>query len=296
VQSEAAGASRVAGWYGKMPCLGDFAGRRLAAEFTDPWDTWLQRSIAESRQQMGNAWLDAFLTSPMWRFALAPGLCGGDPYIGLLVPSVDKVGRYFPLTFALALDARDSLTRAMRAESWFAGLESVALAALSADFSIDALERLLSEHLFRSAIAEKPAGAQDLTACWRDPATPQLFHFSSVEMLPAAIEAAAYRMLEQAAAGLSFWWCVAPQTGASELHVSVGLPPADHFHTLLRGRSGVAETPPPNAPASTPEPLPTGGSDPMSLEALTLDPARGDPLADTLPLDPLKAFESSSTR
>ena len=96
-------ADTIAGWYGKLPCLGDFASRRLDAEFITPWDAWLQRCIATSRQQLGEQWLDIYLTSPMWRFILAPGICGERACAGVLLPSVDKVGRYFPLTFALPL-------------------------------------------------------------------------------------------------------------------------------------------------------------------------------------------------
>ncbi len=43
-------------------------------------------------------WLDLYLTSPAWRFVCAGGACGPRPAIGLMVPSVDRVGRYFPLT------------------------------------------------------------------------------------------------------------------------------------------------------------------------------------------------------
>ena len=47
---------------------------------------------------MGDVWLEAFLEAPVWRFVLPPGLCGARAAIGLIMPSVDKVGRYFPLT------------------------------------------------------------------------------------------------------------------------------------------------------------------------------------------------------
>jgi len=233
-QSTGCDAPLVAGWYGKMPCLGDFAHRRLAPDFIAAWDAWLQRSIATSRQQLGDAWLDSFLTSPMWRFALTPGLCGSCAHIGVVTPSVDKAGRYFPLTLALALHERDSATRAMREESWFGELETIALAALDVGFSIDALERRLYEHPFEQAIGDEASDARELTARWRNTEALPVFHFSSAQALPAAIEAAAYRVFEQTAAGLSFWWCVAPDTGASELHVHVGLPSPDHFRTLMR--------------------------------------------------------------
>ena len=56
--------------------------------------------MAGSRTAMGDDWLPAFLESPVWRFALPRGLCGERAALGLMLPSVDRAGRYFPLTFA----------------------------------------------------------------------------------------------------------------------------------------------------------------------------------------------------
>src|SRR5512139_3843786 len=91
------------GWYGKIPNLGDFASRRLPSRFIVAWDDWLQRALASSRAQLGGQWLDLYLTSPVWRFLLMPGVCGSAAWAGVLMPSVDRVGRYFPLTIALEL-------------------------------------------------------------------------------------------------------------------------------------------------------------------------------------------------
>ncbi|MCG8100523.1 MAG: type VI secretion system-associated protein TagF, partial [Candidatus Thiodiazotropha taylori] len=86
------------GLYGKIPSLGDFVTRRLPRGFIAPWETWMQEAIANSREQLGDFWLDNYLTSPMWRFALSPGICGEQGWAGILMPSVDRVGRYYPFT------------------------------------------------------------------------------------------------------------------------------------------------------------------------------------------------------
>ena len=39
----------IPGWYGKLPSLGDFASRRLGADFIPPWDAWLQEVIHATR-------------------------------------------------------------------------------------------------------------------------------------------------------------------------------------------------------------------------------------------------------
>ena len=49
------------GWYGKLPANGDFLTRRLPPSFIEPWDAWLNRILAGSRERMGAGWRDAFL-------------------------------------------------------------------------------------------------------------------------------------------------------------------------------------------------------------------------------------------
>ena len=97
-------AAIIRGFAGKIPARGDFVHGGLPRDFTDPWHDWQSTVIAGSRALMGEAWLDAFLEAPVWRFVLPPRLCGVRAAIGLIMPSVDKVGRYFPLTFAALSD------------------------------------------------------------------------------------------------------------------------------------------------------------------------------------------------
>src|SRR5688572_30052214 len=98
---------RVPGWYGKLPSLGDFASRRLEGDFIEPWDLWLGRRLQELRDARGDAWLEPYLHSPPWRFLLTPGTLPGfdrsSTLAGVLLPSVDRVGRYFPVTLVAAL-------------------------------------------------------------------------------------------------------------------------------------------------------------------------------------------------
>jgi type VI secretion system protein ImpM len=88
----------AAGWFGKVPFLGDFASRRLPDAFIEPWDEWLQHGLAASRAGVGDGWLDLYLTFPVWRFVMPPGLVGEGAWIGVFLPSIDRVGRCFPLT------------------------------------------------------------------------------------------------------------------------------------------------------------------------------------------------------
>ena len=88
------------GFFGKIPDRGDFIRHGLPQSFLAPLDAWWQRVLPGSRTVLGDAWSDAWMEAPVWRFAFAPGVCG-PAAAGLWMPSTDKAGRLFPLTFAV---------------------------------------------------------------------------------------------------------------------------------------------------------------------------------------------------
>ena len=96
------------GFYGKIPARGDFVQAGLPRTFTEPWDCWMQQMVAASRTVLGEAWLPAWLQAVVWRFALSSGICGPGAVLGLWMPSVDRVGRYFPLTLAAVARSADA--------------------------------------------------------------------------------------------------------------------------------------------------------------------------------------------
>ena len=97
------------GFYGKLPSHGDFLRRRASDAFVATWDPWLQDGLAQTRAELGGGWLDVYLTSPVWRFVCAAGACGPSAVAGVMVPSVDRVGRYFPLTIVGEIPAEASV-------------------------------------------------------------------------------------------------------------------------------------------------------------------------------------------
>ena len=118
--------SNKLGFYGKIPTNGDFVSRHLPRTFVDPWDQWLQESIATSREQLTEQWLDRYLTGPIWNFALSKRVCGDKNWVGLVMPSVDRVGRYFPLTLAVPVEDSCSLISIADNEApWFSQVEQI---------------------------------------------------------------------------------------------------------------------------------------------------------------------------
>ena len=134
----------AAGFAGKIPARGDFLRAGLPASFAQPWDGWLAAGMAAAQAALGEAFDAAYMEAPVWRFALAAGACGPDPAAGVLLPSVDRVGRRFPLTAALILPGADPAGLAA-CEAWFAAIEAPALAALENDLEPEALSAALAE-------------------------------------------------------------------------------------------------------------------------------------------------------
>jgi type VI secretion system protein ImpM len=120
------------GFCGKLPARGDFVSIGLPRGFVEPWHDWMQRMLAASRAALGEDWLAAWNVAPIWRFALSPGGCGPDAALGLWMPSIDRVGRQFPLTFAAV--AAESVVAALLRDSggFLARAETVGLDAIAA--------------------------------------------------------------------------------------------------------------------------------------------------------------------
>ncbi len=219
------------GFYGKLPSLGDFVTRRLPAEFTSPWDQWLQQSLAVSRTQFGDTWLEHYLTSPLWRFVLSPGIAGQRVWAGVLMPSVDRVGRYFPLTLACALPTGINAPAVLAVGDWFAAAETLALSALAEPFSLESFDAGVE------ALGGPPTRVPAVAPTPDTRAHNNAWHLGG----PAALHPpeACATLLDQAL-GFSFlayslWWSRGSDRVAPSLLTCQGLPPPEGFSALLDG-------------------------------------------------------------
>jgi type VI secretion system protein ImpM len=228
----------VPGWYGKLPTLGDFASRRLDAQWVSVWDDWLAGGIAALREA-NEAWLDAYLASPPWRFVLMPGALpgsiGGRACAGVLVASVDRVGRYFPLTLVAPLDALPRSTAQLDALlGWLQQLEDIAVDAMQDDWPIDRLEQELAARPCPvDGSGGAPAAAAPLPSL-QDSST------STVTTAPAS-QAALVQLLADAViaqgqaawSGVSFWLAASDQP--PRLMIARTLPAQRQFAALFGG-------------------------------------------------------------
>jgi len=132
------------GLYGKLPGQGDFVTRRLPRPFVDRIDAWLQEMLAQSQSQLGDKWLDAYMSAPIWRFVMGPGIASATQWLGVLVPSVDRVGRWFPFVVATPAPWQADPASAMVAlDNWYDALERHCLHALETRCELDQLDSAL---------------------------------------------------------------------------------------------------------------------------------------------------------
>ena len=145
------------GFYGKLPSEGDFVTRRLPWEFTSVWDDWLQRGMQASREALGQRWLELYLAAPIWRFQVAPGVCGPVGWRGLFFASVDRVGRYFPLTLAFLDSSATALASLSGEDAAWMAVEDAALAGLSPTLPIADFDRAMEALALPAWAAADPA-------------------------------------------------------------------------------------------------------------------------------------------
>ena len=237
------------GWYGKLPTLGDFASHRLDGAFIEPWDLWLGEGLAAHRERLGDAWLEGYLRSAVWRFVLMPEAVSPlqqQPMAGVLMPSVDRVGRYFPFTLAATLPhpPRDA-GGVERLLGWLQALEDIAIDALQDDWTVEQLEEVLAAFP-RFAVSGSEDGVDDRLAAARQSLVQAVqggSGFVDISPVHSRVELAS---LFAAAAGAlpapplplkgrAFWLADVP--GEARLLVSHGLPSPERFIEML-GASG----------------------------------------------------------
>jgi type VI secretion system protein ImpM len=229
------------GLYGKLPSHGDFLRRRTSDAFVDVWDAWLQQCMAASRSTLGESWLDLYLTSPVWRFACAAHVCGPAPLLGVVAPSVDRVGRYFPLTVVCEMpDDTNVIAAATDATAFFETSEQLiveALAEVETDFDgFDGrLVRLGEALAFASApgpvILDRTAAAllADKGGIgWQMP-------LGSVGQLAPVLSQLLSHRLSELYEPVSLWWTDGSSAVSPSCLITKGLPHPDTFKAFLDG-------------------------------------------------------------
>lgn len=224
----------MVGFYGKLPSHGDFLSRRLPRQFIEPWDQWLQGCIAASREQLGQSWLDTFLVSPIWQFGLTPGLCGGEAWAGVMMPSVDRVGRYFPLTLAAKVEAARLNQLFDPACGWFDALSELAFSSLDYDFDLQRFDEGL-QNLDLSRFLPAAYRGEEVAFASGSARLAFQFQLVSPQDTPQAFVQLGEQLKERFLARCSYWRSSANEGVEASLLVCEGLPPVDAYVGFLKG-------------------------------------------------------------
>ena len=153
-----------AGCHGKLPVLGDFVTRGLHGAVLERWDNWLQLLVSASRITLGPDWQAAWLRMPAWHFILGRSVLTDEPCAGVLIPSVDKVGRSYPFS-VLSPTRPDGVFPA----SWRAEAEALAIEALGGGLDVSLLQQRLDRigcPSGKTAAAERAPAEGDSVFWW----------------------------------------------------------------------------------------------------------------------------------
>lgn len=227
----------ISGYYGKVAALGDFVSYNLLPDFVRPWDNWLQEVLTGTRESLGEAWLDTYLTSPIYRFVLTEGVCGESAAFGVMIPSVDRVGRYFPFSICAPLQAQaNPFMQFERHEAWFSLAEGIALRTLEADFEPAELKAAM-ERLDAAYLASKAAGADDF-----HPQVNHSGHLALRQTLDPELSVAGVcarllnNVLGEVCHAYSIWSTKGSSHVKPSLLLSQGLPPVEKMAAFYDGR------------------------------------------------------------
>lgn len=214
------------GLFGKLPQKRDFVSHGIASEILSPLETWLQTAVAASRSELGREWEQLYLVAPIWRFWIGADIFGSN-CAGAIMPSVDGVGRFFPLLAIYICEPGSTLPPPSYApqEKWFASLEERLLGVLE-DGAAPAVPDVLAG--LSAPIADTARPKVERTAfkggsIWQGSAD------ADTPTFLAAIFEDDYR---QVARTRSYWWLPAVEGRNATLHARNGLPDP-YFHTRM---------------------------------------------------------------
>ena len=227
----------TAGFCGKIPAHGDFVSRNLPDEFLTPWNQWTQTVIGASQEQLENLWLETYLTSPIWRFAASPGACCANGFCGIMIPSVDKVGRYFPFTM-IELTDDEPLNIMRNGTQWFTAAQQVMLRGLEEDISIESLlanaanlpslaqiEQVKTSQSQRNYSIETPHHSRMTLSLPLDNVQ------DTTVMMPGIVQVLIKRLFPQH----SIWWTEGSERIPPTMLICEGMPPISGFSAMLDG-------------------------------------------------------------
>lgn len=219
------------GLYGKLPSKRDFIAIETPRGFLNVWEPWMQGGLSASRHSLGDQWQPAFLTAPIWRFWLGADVCGTS-MLGAFMPSLDAIGRYYPLTLIAYADERRTIPppELDPQDAWFDVAEQYLLSILdqSATFetTTDGLKALVRPS------DDAPVARRDDIIAMKDGMVAQVGQRALPDLF-AALRSADYADIYAAA---TFWWTVGGENYPPLAMSAKRMPDPFQFTEMLTGK------------------------------------------------------------
>jgi type VI secretion system protein ImpM len=219
-----------AGLFGKLPAKRDFVAANAPRRFLETWEPWLQAGVAASKQTLAAAWAESYNRAPIWRYWLGANFCG-EALIGAFMPSVDGVGRAFPLTiFAFKDDGALAPPEIDDNGPWCDAAEALLLSALDAEATLEAITDKLA-HLPPPASHAFSGQAKS----FRELSDGGALIVAADEGVSAAFLTARRLGHRRAFSSQSFWWTIGGEGFPACALSYIGLPPPERFVDLMTG-------------------------------------------------------------
>ena len=226
------------GLFGKLPAKRDFIAIEASRNFLLVWEAWLQGGLKASMHSLDDRWRPAFLKAPIWRFWLGADVCG-QTVAGAFMPSIDGVGRYFPLSvFAHMADGESLPSPEFDPQtSWFSASEDLLLSALDHGTTLDSLTKTLND-LPPLTQQLPPFATREASMLTDGSVLLQADDDSFIDVFTSARMAAH----EQSYAGLTYWWTAGGDDYPPRMLVKRHMPNPFVFTGMLTGDFSALET------------------------------------------------------
>jgi type VI secretion system protein ImpM len=189
------------GLFGKVSAKRDFIALATPRSFLEIWEPWVQSCLSASQHQLGRDWQSAYLTAPLWRFWLGADVVG-ETALGVFMPSVDGVGRYYPLTLMAIAESSSSIPPPDldAQDPWFSMGEKFLLSTLDREISFGQITATL-EALPVPRVEATVTGSDDIVRL-SDEAAGVVAAGTSFRDALAKVRASNHG----ASAAATFWW------------------------------------------------------------------------------------------
>jgi type VI secretion system protein ImpM len=132
------------GWFGKLPCVGDFCCHGISNSTANALDNTLSTAMQLAVENHPQHWQQAYFNAPAHGFVWNQAITQGDSVsqsftLGVLMPSVDRAGRAFPFVLVESFEITSALHTPCCVKTWMNQALQIASSALDKEWPLERL-------------------------------------------------------------------------------------------------------------------------------------------------------------